>query len=317
MKAGLRETMVAVLMEEAAKGTNLAVLVSDSTSTSKIQPFQEAYPERMVNVGIAEQNLIGAAAGMALGGMIPVTANAAPFLIGRSNEQVKADICYSGTNVKLVGLNPGFAYGSLGPTHHSIDDISVMRGFGSISIFAPQDPREVKGLFRHILHTEGPVYVRLDSLNCEDLPGTEGDFRPGRISMHRQGKDIAILCLGTSSHEGFAAGELLKEKGISATVAGISSVRPMNRDQLLSLLEEHDAILTVEEHSVHGGLGSMAAEVIAEEGLTSVLVRLGIPEGEFAPASPPEAIRSKYKLDAEGIAARAQTLLRKLEGRKR
>jgi len=315
MKAELRQTMVETLMEETEKGAEIVVLVSDSTSTSKISPFQEKFPRRLINVGIAEQNLVGAAAGMALGGMIPVTANAAPFLVSRSNEQVKADICYSKTNVKLIGLNPGFAYGSLGPTHHSIDDISVMRGFGSISLFAPQDPREVRNVFLHILGTDGPAYVRLDSLSCENLPGTEGVFTPGKISIHREGTGIALLCLGTAAHQGMAAAAILEEKGISATVAGISSIRPLDREALLSLLGRHDTVITVEEHSVHGGIGSLVAELAAEESLPIRLKRLGVPEGEFAPASPPEAIRALYRLDADGIASTAEDLVKSVTRR--
>ena len=286
MKVGLRETAVEQFIAEVAAGTNLVVLVSDSTSTSKISPFQKMYPERLVNVGIAEQDLIGAAAGMALGGMVPVTANAAPFLLGRSNEQIKNDVCYSDTNVKLIGLNPGFAYGSLGPTHHSIDDISIMRGFGRIRIFAPQDSRETREIVRYALGITGPVYIRLDSISVEDLPGTAAGFTPGNLTIHREGGDCAVLALGTASHEALAAAEILAGEGIQAKVIGISSVRPVDREGLKELCRRFSWITTVEEHSVHGGIGSLMAECMAEAGTGTRLLRLGIPEGEFAPASP-------------------------------
>src|SRR6056297_593212 len=308
MKKGMRETMVDVLIEEAQAGTNIVVLVSDSTSTSKIKPFQEQFPEKLVNLGIAEQNMVGAAAGMALGGMIPITANAAPFLLGRSNEQVKNDICYSETNVKLVGLNPGFAYGALGPTHHSIDDISIMRGFGAISIFAPQDPRETAHLFRHVLHTEGPVYVRLDSISAESLAATREGFFPGKLTLHRQGEQLVIMALGTSIHPCLAAAETLQDAGIHTSVVGVSSIRPMDYDQLEQILRAHKTVLTVEEHSVHGGLGSLVAEVIAEKQLGTRLKRSGIDEGSFAPADPADAIRKRYRLDAEGIVGTVKEL---------
>jgi transketolase len=311
MNAGLRETAVEHFMEEVAAGTNLVVLVSDSTSTSKISPFQKKYPDRLVNVGIAEQNLVGAAAGMALGGMIPVTANATPFLVGRSNEQVKNDICYSDTNVKLIGLNPGFAYGSLGPTHHAIDDISIMRGFGRIEIFAPQDPRETRGILRYAIGRKGPVYIRLDSISVEDLPGTDADFTPGRLTLHRKGGDCAVLALGTAAHKALAAAETLSGEGIQAEVIGISSVRPVDREGLKELCSRYTRLITVEEHSVHGGIGSLMAECIAEEGTGSRLMRLGVPEGEFAPASPREAIRQKFGLDAAGIADKMRIMMRK------
>lgn len=313
MKKGMRETMVDVMIEAAQAGTNLVVLVSDSTSTSKIKPFQEKFGDKVVNVGIAEQNLVGAAAGMALGGMIPVTANAAPFLLGRSNEQVKNDICYSETNVKLVGLNPGFAYGSLGPTHHSIDDISIMRGFGTISIYAPQDPRETANIFRHVLHSEGPVYIRLDSVSVEDLTATAVGFLPGKLTVHRKGEQLLILALGTSVHNCIAAAETLESAGLHVSVVGVSSIRPMDYEQLEQILSAHETVLTVEEHSVHGGLGSLVAELIAERQLGIRLKRSGIDEGTFAPASPADAIRARYRLDADGIVASAKELAGKVK----
>lgn len=313
MKKGMRETMVDVMIEEAQAGTNLVVLVSDSTSTSKIKPFQEKFGDKVVNVGIAEQNLVGAAAGMALGGMIPVTANAAPFLIGRSNEQVKNDICYSETNVKLVGLNPGFAYGSLGPTHHSIDDISIMRGFGAISIYAPQDPRETANIFHHVLHSEGPVYIRLDSVSVEDLAATAVGFLPGKLTVHRKGEHLVMLALGTSVHNCISAAETLESEGLHVSVVGVSSIRPMDYEQLEQILSAHETVLTVEEHSVHGGLGSLVAELIAERQLGIRLKRSGIDEGTFAPASPADAIRTRYRLDADGIAASAKELAGKVK----
>jgi len=313
MKKGMRETMVDVMIEEAQAGTNLVVLVSDSTSTSKIKPFQEQFGDKVINVGIAEQNLVGAAAGMALGGMIPITANAAPFLLGRSNEQVKNDICYSETNVKLVGLNPGFAYGSLGPTHHSIDDISIMRGFGTISIFAPQDPRETAHLFRHAVHTKGPVYIRLDSISAENLEATASGFLPGKLTVHRQGEQLVILALGTSVHHCIAASKTLQNEGIYSSVVGVSSIRPMNYEQLEQILSSHKTALTVEEHSVHGGLGSLLAEVIAERQLGTRLKRIGIDEGNFAPASPADEIRKRYRLDAEGIVETVKELTGKVK----
>ncbi|HKL18532.1 MAG TPA: transketolase C-terminal domain-containing protein [Halalkalibaculum sp.] len=313
MKKGMRETMVDVMMDEARAGTNLVVLVSDSTSTSKIKPFQEEFGDKVVNVGIAEQNLVGAAAGMALGGMVPITANAAPFLLNRSNEQVKNDICYSETNVKLVGLNPGFAYGALGPTHHSIDDISIMRGFGAISIFAPQDPRETAHLFRHVLHTEGPVYIRLDSISAENLTATAAGFQPGKLTVHRQGGQLVMLALGTSVHHCITAAETLQQEGIDTSVVGVSSIRPIDYDQLEQILSSHETVLTVEEHSVHGGLGSLVAELIAERQLGTRLKRSGIDEGTFAPASPADAIRTRYRLDADGIVASAKELAGKVK----
>src|SRR5512137_3027483 len=143
-KVDLRDVMVQTFMQAVADNLDVVVVVSDSTSTAKIGPFQQKYPDRVINVGIAEQNLVGVATGLSLGGYIAVTANAAPFLVARANEQVKNDVCYSNTNVKLIGLNAGVAYGPLASTHHTIDDLSIMCGLGNILILAPADPIETR-----------------------------------------------------------------------------------------------------------------------------------------------------------------------------
>ncbi|MFQ6116559.1 MAG: transketolase family protein, partial [bacterium] len=154
-KIDLRTVMVQTFMDAVEDDVNLVVVVSDSTSTSKIAPFMEKYPERLINVGIAEQNLVGIATGLSLGGYIAVTANAACFLVARANEQIKNDVCYSNSNVKLVGLNAGVSYGALASTHHAIDDISIMRGLGNIQILAPSDPIETNQIFRYAFDYEG------------------------------------------------------------------------------------------------------------------------------------------------------------------
>src|SRR4030042_1167402 len=158
-----REVMVQCFIRAVQDNVNLVVLVSDSTSTAKIAPFQEKYPDRLINVGIAEQNLVGVAAGLSLGGYVAVTANAACFLVARANEQVKNDICYSDTNVKLVGLNAGVCYGALASNHHAIEDISIMLGLGNIIVLAPSGPVDTAQIFKAALEYNGPVYIRQDS----------------------------------------------------------------------------------------------------------------------------------------------------------
>ncbi len=205
----LRDVMVQTLIQAVEKNMNIAVVVSDSTSTSKIAPFQEKFPQRVVNVGIAEQNAVGVAAGLSLGGYIAVTANAVPFLAARANEQVKNDVCYSETNVKLVGLNAGVCYGNLGSTHHAIDDISIMRGLGNIQILAPADPLETRQMFDYALKYGGPVYIRLDSAKFPALHTPEYQFEPGNIDVLREGKNLTIAVVGSVVHEAVAAAQEL------------------------------------------------------------------------------------------------------------
>ena len=309
-KRGLREVMVQTFVESVEAGVNVAVLVSDSTSTSKIGPFQEKYPERLINVGIAEQNLIGVAAGLALGGYVAVTANATPFLVARANEQVKNDVCYSETNVKLVGLNAGVCYGNLGSTHHAIDDISIMRGLGNIQILAPSDSVDAKQIFEYALRCDGPVYIRMDSDAFPVLHTDDYQFEPGQVDVLQNGDDITIVAVGSVAWEAMAAAEELQTAGIDAEVLNISSIRPLQKSRLIASLRKTRKVVTVEEHSLHGGIGSLVAETIAEERLDVVCTRLGIPEGQFSKAGPRAEIRAYYGIDKNGIVKAANAIIK-------
>lgn len=308
MKQDLREIFINTLQEIRQQNDKLVVLVSDSTSTSKIKPFMEKFPDAVINIGIAEQNMVGIAAGMSLGGYIPMTANAAPFLLGRANEQVKVDICYAQTNVKLVGLNPGFAYGALGSSHHCLDDISTVLALGNIEVFAPGDPVETAAITRYAVTKTGPVYIRLDSYKAENIHDPQYRFIPGAPVLLREGKDITIIALGTAVHEALAAAEDLEKKGIKAEIILLSSLRPLDPQKIITSLQKTACVLTLEEHTIHGGIGSLVSEIILEQELRCVIKKLGVPNGEFAPASPREDIKKHYYLDKEGIVKQAHQL---------
>ena len=307
----LREVMVETLIKAADEGVDLITLVSDSTSTAKIAPFKDRHPDRLVNVGIAEQCLVGTAAGMALGGFVSVTANAAPFLVHRANEQVKNDVCYTNTNVKLVGLNAGVCYGALASTHHAIDDISIMRGFGNIVIFAPSDPLEAEQIFKYALNYEGPVYIRMDSAKFPVLHDDNYRFQPGKVDILRTGRDISIIAMGSTVHEAVAAGEVLSGQGIDAEVINLSSIRPLDHAGLVASLRKTGLALTVEEHSVHGGVGSLVSEIAAEEGIGCRVKRLGFAEGKFASPGPRDEMRAHIGIDAPGIVKAALAITKK------
>lgn len=305
----LRDVLVETLIEHSTGGAPISVVVSDSTSTAKIAPFAKAFPDRLINVGIAEQGLVGVAAGLALGGRISVTCNAAPFLVSRATEQIKNDICYSNTNVKLIGLNAGVCYGPLGSTHHAIDDISVMRGFGTIRIFAPADPLEARAMIDHALTTTGPVYIRLDNATFPMLHDSSYRFTPGAIDVLREEGDITLVAMGSVVHEAVRAADQLAAQGVRARVLNVSSIRPCDRDTLARWLERSPCAVTVEEHSVAGGLGSLVCETVCERGINVRIRRLGIAEGTWAPAGPRQQIRHHCGIDAEAIATAARELL--------
>lgn len=305
----LATVMVNAFIDAVERGVDLVPVVADSTSTAKISPFVKKYPDRLVNVGIAEQVLVGTAAGLALGGKIAVTCNAAPFLISRANEQIKIDICYNNTNVKLFGLNSGASYGPLASTHHSIDDISVLRGFGNIEIYAPSCPIECRQIIDYALEHVGPVYIRLDGKALPELHDENYQFAPGKIDVLRHGHDIALVAMGSTVHEIVAAAAQLAENGIEATVINVPSIRPCDTEQLLEILKPHRAVVSVEEHNINGGVGSLVAEVLAEAGCAIPLRRLGIPDGGYAIAADRAATRAHHEIDAAGIVKQATALL--------
>lgn len=250
--------------------------------------------------------MVGTAAGLALGGKVAVTCNAAPFLISRANEQIKVDVCYNNTNVKLFGLNAGASYGPLASTHHAIDDLVVMRGFGNIQIFAPSTPRECRQIIDYALAYQGPVYIRLDGKALPELLDESYRFVPGAVLTLREGEDVALVATGSTVHEVVEAAQQLADLGIQAKVVSVPSIRPCDTAALLAALRPCGSVITVEEHNVNGGLGSLVAEVLAEAGVGIALQRLGIPDGEYAAAADRGWMRQYHGFDAAAIVALVQ-----------
>ena len=304
----LANVMVQAFIDAVENGVDLVPVVADSTSTAKIAPFIKHFPDRLVNVGIAEQSMVGMAAGLALGGKVAVTCNAAPFLISRANEQIKVDVCYNNTNVKLFGLNAGASYGPLASTHHAIDDLAVMRGFGNIEIYAPSSPRECRQIIDYALQHQGPVYIRLDGKALPELYAENYRFVPGAGNTLREGHELALVATGSTVHEIVEAAQTLAESGIQAQVVSVPSIRPCDTSALLAALKGCNAVITVEEHNVNGGLGSLVAEVMAEAGIGIPLKRLGIPDGEYAAAADRGWMRQHHGFDAQAIIALAKTM---------
>jgi transketolase len=310
-KKHLATVMVEAFIDAVNAGIDLVPVVADSTSTAKISPFIQAFPDRLVNVGIAEQSLVGTAAGLALGGKVAATCNAAPFLISRANEQIKVDVCYNNTNVKLFGLNAGASYGPLASTHHSTDDVAVMRGFGNIEIYAPSCPQECRQIIDYALRHVGPVYVRLDGKELPILHDDNYQFVPGNIDVLREGKDLALVGLGSAVHEIVAAAAQLSDLGISATVISLSSIRPCNKSALAAAIAHLPWVISVEEHNINGGAGSIVAEVLAENGSPARLKRLGVADGQYAIAGDRQTTRERLGIDADSVRRSALALLQR------
>jgi transketolase len=305
----LRDAQIAAYIEMVREGADIFYLVSDSVSTSRVKPFRELFPERVINAGIAEQNMMGMAAGMANGGVIPITGNAAPFLISRSNEQLKVDVSYAGSNVKVNGMHAGFSYGTDGVTHHEVNDISFVRGMPGFEIYAPCDPRECRQMaFYGVLKRKGPVYTSLNTGQFPNITPENVCFEPGLPVQFMDGKDITIIALGTAVHDVLEAVKNFGN-GLSCAVFAVTSIRPFAPALLVDSIKHTGLALTVEQHSTHGGVGSLAAELIAENGLGARLKRLGVPEGSFTKNWVQADNQVHFKLDAAGIAETIQAML--------
>ena len=297
-----REAWVSTLIALAEKDNRIVAVVNDSVGSSKLNAFQAKFPERLINVGIAEQVMVGVGAGLANGGRVPFVSAASCFLTSRSLEQVKADVAYSNFNVKLVGQSSGIAYGELGPTHHSIEDFAWLRPLTNITVVVPADPWETAEAVKWAAAHEGPVYLRLSRMPVPNLDIADRAFRPGRAETVVEGNDVTIIANGTTVHLAVGAAGALKVDGISARVLNFSTLNPLD-EAALHAAAATGAIVTVEEASVRGGLGGAVAEFTASNRPVPV-ERVGFPG--FLPTGSIEYLFEQNGLTPHGIAAAAR-----------
>ena len=309
-KIANRAVMCEVLKEAAAKDRDVVVLCSDSRGSASLAPYAEAFPEQFVEVGIAEQNLVGIAAGLASCGKKAFAVSPASFISTRSYEQCKVDCAYSGTNVKLIGISGGVSYGALGMSHHSAQDIAAMSAIPGMRVYLPSDRHQTRKLFEALLQDKQTAYVRLGRNPVEDTY-EEGNvpFEMDRATVIAEGSDVLIVACGEMVRPAKDAAELLKAKGISAGVLDMYCVKPLDREGLLKAAKGKKLVVAVEEHAPFGGLGSMVVQVISAEDPKRVLC-LALPDAPVITGTSKEVFRY-YGLDAEGI---AKTVSEALEG---
>jgi transketolase len=294
-----RQAFCDALEQIAVADPRVVVVTNDSVGSSNIGRIRKRFPERLINVGIAEQNLIGVAAGLANGGKIPFVCAASCFLTGRALEQIKVDLGYSKGNVKLCGMASGMAYGELGPTHHSIEDLAWTRVIPNLAVIVPADPVETTQAVGAAAATDGPVFLRISRMPVPEVHPPDYRFEIGRAALLRDGRDVTLIANGTMVWRALDAAGLLEREGIHARVVNMSTVHPIDRDAIASAAEETRAIVTVEEHSVRGGLGGAVAEVVVST--TPVPMRiLGVP-GVFAPTGSAAYLFEHFGLTAQGI----------------
>ncbi|MDO1583277.1 transketolase family protein [Rhizobium oryzicola] len=302
-----RDAFAAVLERLGAENNKVVAVCNDSVGSSKLGGFKSKFPERLVNVGIAEQNMVGVGAGLANGGMLPFVCAASCFLTGRSLEQVKADIAYSNANVKLVGISSGMAYGELGPTHHSIEDFAWMRVLPNLPVIAPCDSIETTAAVEWAAQYDGPVFLRLSRVGVPDLLPVGHKFELGKANLLRDGDAVTLIANGTLTHRMMKAADILAAKGIEARVLNMASVRPIDVEAVIKAATETGAILTAEEHSTFGGLGSAIAEVVVAEAPVSMKI-LGVP-GIFAPTGSAEFLLDEFGMAPAAVAEAATALI--------
>lgn len=307
-----RDAFVAVLERLGSHNPKVVAVCNDSVGSSKLGGFKSKWPERLVNVGIAEQNLVGVGAGLANGGLLPFVCAAACFLTGRSLEQIKADIAYSNANVKLIGISSGMAYGELGPTHHSVEDFAWTRVLPNLPVIAPCDSIETAAAVEWAAAYDGPVFLRLSRVGVPDLLPAGHTFELGKANLLRDGDAITLIANGTVTHRMLKAAALLAEQGIEARVLNMATVRPIDVEAVVAAARETGAILTAEEHSTIGGLGSAIAEVVVAEAPVPMKI-LGVPG--FAPTGSAEFLLDEFGMSPAAIAEAAVALIARKSSR--
>jgi len=306
-KANL-EIFSETLIELGKKDTDILAVTSDSRGSGKLVPFAEQLPGQIVEVGIAEQSLVGVAAGLASVGKRVFAVSPASFLTARSLEQIKNDVTYSGFPVVLVGISAGVSYGALGSTHHSLHDVAVLRAIPNIDIVVPADNYETEQAVIAASSSAKPVYLKLGKKSMPFLPRIEKQFQIGRASLLCEGDDVALIATGETVLPAYEASLLLGEKGISTEVISMHTIKPLDERAVLKVAGKCRAVITVEEHSVHGGLGEACASVLMQHGMQVPFRIMGIPDEDTFTGSQLE-IFNHYRISGLGISAKGLELL--------
>jgi transketolase len=302
-----RRAFSQTLIELAEADERVVVVVNDSIGSSSLTEFVKRFPDRTFNVGIAEQDLVGISAGLASGGCLPFACAASPFLTGRALEQIKVDVAYSFNNVKLVGMSSGLAYGQLGPTHHSIEDFAWTRVLPNLAVVAPADPIETTQAVKAAAAHEGPVFLRLSRMPVPVIHPADYQFRIGTAALLRPGSDLTLIANGVLVWRALEAAELLAGDGVSARVLNMATVSPIDANAIEDAARETGRIVTIEEHSTTGGLGSAVAEVVVRTHPVPVRM-LGVP-GVFAPTGSAEFLLERFGMQPAAIRDAALKLL--------
>lgn len=297
-----RQAFGEALAELGASYPEIVTLDADLAKSTKSELFAKKFPERFFEMGIAEQNMVGVAAGMGLAGKNAFCCSFACFVAGRF-ETIKISVAYSGANVKIIGTHAGIGIGPDGYSQMGLEDLALMRTLPTMQVFQPADEIETKQIMQYLAGHKGAAYLRLTRQDLAPVHGPSYRFEPGRIDVLTEGKDVAILATGGPTMHAVVARRLLAESGIDAAVINVPSIKPMDREGISEWAKRVPLFVTVEDHNVLGGMGGAVAEVLAElPGSKARLRRHGVPD-VFGESGEPDELYRKYRLDGEGIAA--------------
>lgn len=295
-----RQAICEVLMEKAKEDKDIVVLCSDSRGSASLAPYAEAFPEQFVEVGIAEQNLVSIAAGLARCGKKAFAASPACFVSTRSYEQAKVDCAYSDTNVTLIGISGGISYGALGMSHHSAQDIAALSAVPNMRVYLPSDRFQTKHLIEALLQDEKPAYVRVGRNPVEDIYEEEScPFEMDKATLLREGADVVLIACGEMVRPALEAADLLEKEGIHAAVLDMYCVKPLDKEAVIRTAGQARLVVTVEEHAPFGGLGSMVSQVVGSN-CPKKVVNLALPDSPVITGNSKEVF-DYYGLNAQGI----------------
>lgn len=296
-----RKSICDVLLKCAEKDKDIVVLCSDSKGSASMTPFADTYPEQFVEIGIAEQNLVSVAAGLAKCGKKAFAVSPACFLSTRSYEQCKVDVAYSDTNVKLIGISGGISYGALGMSHHSASDIAAMAAIPNMRVYLPSDRFQTEKLIEELLKDGKPAYIRVGRNPVEDIyTREECPFEMNKATLLTEGSDVLIVACGEMVYPAYEAAKKLKEEGIEVAVLDMYCVKPMDKEAIVREALKAKIVFTMEEHSPLGGLGSMVSQIVGENCPRKV-INLSLPDEPVITGTSKEVF-DYYELNAEGIA---------------
>lgn len=309
MKRATRESYGRTLVELGSTNKEIVVLDADLSKATKSEIFAKSYPDRFINVGISEQNMIGMAAGLANAGKIPFATTFAVFAAGRAFEIIRNSVCYPNVNVKIAATHAGITVGPDGGSHQAIEDIALMSALPNMIVLSPADDIEACKCVKAAAKINSPVYIRLGRIPLDDIYNEDYDFKIGKGSVLIEGDDLAIISTGIMVHKALKASEELKKEGINARVINISTIKPIDEEIIIKAANETKGIVTVEEHSIIGGLGDRVASIVCDK-CKATVKKIGVND-VFGESGDPDKLLEKHGLTSENIIKVAKGILNK------